>query len=260
MITTWIVIKDNKIIKSFETENKQSVINSLLFLGIGDYDNIINTNTTKTFNKGKDIREFDEFFNERPLNELAQEKIIIIPEDSKIVNNQIIKKTDIEMYIDGTKNPPEKYKLETCEITIDNPEGYKLTYKTMEEQLIDNDITIEDYKQYKTNLILSSFENEFENGHFMSASLGIEVDCRRSNSKNDKQNVEGLISNMSRKSKTPINYVGYSEIKTGITKTQLETLVAEMEDHVLGLYEKKWVLQTQIENATTIDDLNNIIW
>lgn len=115
-------------------------------------------------------------------------------------------------------------------------------------------------KSAKVNEITSSFENELQNGHFMSASLGMEVDCRRSGSKNDKQNVEGLISNMSRNSKATVNYVGYSEIKNGITKTQLENLCAEMEDHALGLYEKKWVLQTQIENASTIDEIENINW
>lgn len=115
-------------------------------------------------------------------------------------------------------------------------------------------------KSAKVNEITSSFENELQNGHFMSMALDIEVDCRRSSSKNDKQNVEGLISNMTRKNKTKINYVGYTEICPNVTQAQLTELVAEMEDYVLGLYEKKWVLQTQIENAATIDDLNNIIW
>ena len=115
-------------------------------------------------------------------------------------------------------------------------------------------------KSAKINEIISTFENELQTGHFLSTSLGIEVDCRRSSSKNDKQNVEGLISNMTRKNKTKINYVGYTEICPNVTQAQLTELVAEMEDYVLGLYEKKWVLQTQIENASTIDEVKNINW
>ena len=122
------------------------------------------------------------------------------------------------------------------------------------------DNNLEMAKEAQLPFITIGFDKELEGGHFMSASLGIEVDCRRSDRKNDKQNVEGLISNMSRNSKSTVNYVGYSEIKTGVTKEQLETLVAEMEDHVLALYEKKWNLQMQIQNATTIQEVNAIVW
>jgi hypothetical protein len=115
-------------------------------------------------------------------------------------------------------------------------------------------------KSAKINEIISTFENELQTGHFMSMALDIEVDCRRSSSKNDKQNVEGLISNMSRNSKSTVDYVGYSEICPNVTQAQLTELVAEMEDHVLRLYEKKWVLQTQIENASTINKVKNINW
>lgn len=260
MITTWLVVKDTKIIRTFETGSKDSVLSSLSFLGIKDYDNIINTGIDKSFKKGRDIREFDQNFNERPVEELVNENIITIPEDSKLVDNNIVKKTIIEMYVDKTKELPEKYKLEQCEVTDNTPEGYKLVYKTMEEQLTDNDITIEEYKQCKINLILNTFENNLQNGHFISTILGIDVDCRRSITKNDKQNVEGLISNMTRNSKAFINYVGYTEIKQNVTIKQLQDLAYEMEDYVLGLYEKKWLKQDEINNASTIEEVINVNW
>lgn len=115
-------------------------------------------------------------------------------------------------------------------------------------------------KQHAISQIKGSFKQAFENGHFISNSLGIEVDCRRNGDDNDKQNVEGLISNMTRNSKATVNYTGYSEIKTGVTKTQLEELVAEMEDHVLSLYEKKWMKQLEIQSATTIEEVKAIVW
>jgi len=115
-------------------------------------------------------------------------------------------------------------------------------------------------KSAKINEIITAFENELQTGHFMSTILGIDVDCRRSNSKNDKQNVEGLISNMSRKSKSTVDYVGYTEICPNVTQAQLTELVTEMEDHVLGLYEKKWMKQSEIKSATTIEEVKNINW
>lgn len=122
------------------------------------------------------------------------------------------------------------------------------------------DNNLEMAKEAQLPFITIGFDKELEEGHFLSSVLGIEVDCRRSDKKNDKQNVEGLISNMIRNSKATVDYVGYTDIKTGVTKTQLELLVAEMEDHVLSLYEKKWGLQTQIQNATTIQEIKAISW
>ena len=43
MINTWIILKDNIIIGSVETDNEKSVIKSLPALGISDYDEIRNT-------------------------------------------------------------------------------------------------------------------------------------------------------------------------------------------------------------------------
>jgi hypothetical protein len=132
-----------------------------------------------------------------------------------------------------------------------------LKYDLLNKEWIED---IDVIKNIKKNEIVSSFETEFQNGHFPSTSLGIEVDCRRTMTKNDKQNVEGLISNMTRKGKSKINYVGYSEICPNVTKEMLTNLVGEMEDYVLGLYEKKWILQTQIENTSNIEEVKNIKW
>ncbi len=164
--------------------------------------------------------------------------------------------------------PIQKIKINPGEIEVDvffddwyktNPQQFnrsKIEYLLV-PTVSDN---LEMAKEAQVPIITSAFDKEIETGHFMSTALGIEVDCRRSDRKNDKQNVEGLISNMSRNSKSTVNYVGYSEVKTGVTKEQLETLVAEMEDHVLALYEKKWNLQMQIQNATTIQEVNVILW
>jgi len=118
---------------------------------------------------------------------------------------------------------------------------------------------IRELKRNIKECIEIDFNNELRNNKFFSTTLGIDVDCRRSNTKNDKQNVEGLISYMTRNSITEINYKGYTESK--ITNIQdLQKLVYEMEDYVLGLYQKKWTLENQVDNTELPDDLFKITW
>lgn len=168
-------------------------------------------------------------------------------------------------------NPVQSIKKDGDKVTVsvfyDNPYEYREEWVCPFEKkgkvvkaVPTKDNNLEMAKEAQLPFITMGFDKELEEGHFLSSTLGIEVDCRRSDKKNDKQNVEGLISNMTRNSKATVNYVGYSEIKTGVTKTQLEELVAEMEDHVLGLYEKKWMKQSEIQSATTIQEVKSISW
>ena len=111
----------------------------------------------------------------------------------------------------------------------------------------------------KLSEIADAFSEAIKNGSFVSASLGINVDCRRSNTKNDYQNVQGLLSRMNRDGIESVTYIGVSELVTA-TKAQIQALLYEMEDHVAALYAKKWALEAQIEAATTADELRTIVW
>jgi len=115
-------------------------------------------------------------------------------------------------------------------------------------------------KAEKTSLIVNGFANDLQKGHFMSTALGIEVDCRRDSLKNDLQNVQGLISYMTRYEAESVNYVGYSEIKQNVAKDNLITLCGEMEDYVMALYQKKWTMETILNSATTVEELEQINW
>jgi len=115
-------------------------------------------------------------------------------------------------------------------------------------------------KLKKQRDISLSFENNFSNGYFLSSALGIEVDCRRAGMKNDLQNVQGLISYMSRNSIAKINYVGYTEIKANVTPAMLTALLAEMEDYALQMYEKKWGLLQRVDGCITKEELEGIVW
>jgi hypothetical protein len=111
----------------------------------------------------------------------------------------------------------------------------------------------------KENEIRDSFTDNFVNGKFMSETLGIEVDCRRNGKDNDLQNVQNLIEDMTEEGETSVDYVGYTEIKQGVTIDQLKKLLKEMRKYGRGTYTKKVMLQEQIKGSS-LKDLDNIKW
>ena len=122
----------------------------------------------------------------------------------------------------------------------------------------DNDLALA--KSDAVERISKSFNDNLGNGFFDSTVLGIKVDCRRSGTKNDLQNVQGLISYMQRNSVDMTNYVGYNTIRAGVTVLDLSSLVNEMTDYALSLYQKKWNLLAQIDIATTIQGVKEVVW
>jgi len=114
-------------------------------------------------------------------------------------------------------------------------------------------------KANKALEISDNFEQELQEGHYMSEVIGIEVDLRRGHSKNDLQNVANLLAYMERKSMETIEYVGYSETKI-ITFAELQSLQEEMQERGLGLYQKKWTLLNTVSNAATVEDIDQIAW
>jgi len=184
-------------------------------------------------------------------------------EDGKIPvieNRKWVLKTDIRgIYYD--KETSQKIVINSLNEDINNLtkevpiEGYPNKFE--------NDIWVIDidkFKKLKEFEIINAFNNEISNGKFMSTTIEIEIDCRRSNLKNDLQNVQGLISYMTRNSLTVTDYKGFSETKVGVTIAQLNSICNEMEDHVFDLYNKKWALEAQIQSAITVEQLNQIKW
>ena len=163
--------------------------------------------------------------------------------DALYIKNKITKMENAIVVED--KNNPPQFILDEYDVSL--------------TPFLPNPIPFEESKTLKSKEILDAFNNTVATGHFLSTVLSIEVDCRRDTTKNDLQNVQGLISYMTRNEVTEVEYIGYTS--TGIaTISQLQTLCNEMEDHVLGLYQKKWALEAQIKEATTIEQLNAIVW
>lgn len=120
-------------------------------------------------------------------------------------------------------------------------------------------LNLTEARNQKLAEIKTAFETALQSGKFFSAALGIEVDCRRSATNNDKQNSEGLLSYMQRNSVSETQYRGYADTVT-VTPADLTSLISEMEDHVLSLYQHKWELEGFVETGTTEEELNAIVW
>ena len=119
-------------------------------------------------------------------------------------------------------------------------------------------LALDDAKSAKLLEITAAFDDSFLNGSFLSTTLGIEVDCRRSGTKNDEQNVRGIISKMTRAGVNQIVYKGKTE-EIPATLEQIQQLQYEMEDYASLVYAKKWAAEAKAEAATTADELNAII-
>ena len=185
----------------------------------------------------QDIRMWDSTGNLLPEEE-SRSKGYLKP-TQKIYENRIVDKSLQEQYDEGLYIPEA---------------GFTVYHNKLWDRS-----KFDQYKQEKLDLIINQFNNELSNGNFDSTTLGIKIDCRRNLNKNDLQNVQGLISNMTRYSIQSINYIGYTEIAVA-TVEKLTSLANEMEDHVLGLYQKKWQLEEQIKNVLTIESLEAITW
>jgi hypothetical protein len=166
----------------------------------------------------------------------------------------------ITIYNKETKEPKK------CETMFEIEESY--TFKKPfndpcnfinDEWVIDQISLLQNKKEEKKNEIDSSFNLNCSEGHFLSISLGIEVDCRRSDVKNDKQNVESLISYMHRNNINTLIYPGYGA-DAPATKQQLQDLVYEMEDYGVILYAKKKELKRAIDHSTTVEQVQAIVW
>lgn len=131
----------------------------------------------------------------------------------------------------------------------------------IEEILIDrtDQKFIDSYKEYKKKEIKEKFQYNLMYGAFISATLGIVVDCRRNTIDNDLQNVSNLIADMQDEGETNSLFVGVSE-KISITISQLEELKKEMIKYGRSVYTQKHTLENKIDLIKTIKELDDIVW
>ena len=126
------------------------------------------------------------------------------------------------------------------------------------EKVIDNRLGVAKEKQKQE--ISEAFESNIAAGFFPSASLGIDVDYRRSGVKNDLQNVEALVAYMEKEMISSIIYKGYEDQTAPANVTQLKVLISEMQAFGVYLYNKKDTLKSQIDACQSIEEVKSIKW
>jgi len=118
----------------------------------------------------------------------------------------------------------------------------------------DIDADIAELKKQKLEEVYDKFNDLMENGTFTS-SLGFEVDNRRGNGKDDKDNVNSLID----LGQEPIYFRDSPGDFHSLDLADLQTLKQEMIQDGLSKYQWKWEKETEIMSCTTLDELLNII-
>jgi len=117
------------------------------------------------------------------------------------------------------------------------------------------------YLKKKQNEIISdAFEQEFISGKFTSVSIGIEVDCRREGTRNDLQNVTGMITDYDNLTEIEKYYKGTEETTSfPCSLQQLQDLELEMIRFAKTNYFKKREKQALISQST-LETVRTITW
>ena len=119
--------------------------------------------------------------------------------------------------------------------------------------------TFEEQKAQKAQELASkaaSFENNLNKDMYFTSSLGFRVNGDR----RTKSNIQDLIASfdvMATGEPKTVAYRDYDNIDRQVTKSQLEIMYQEIVSAGLSLYQEKWRLEQELEQITTIEELEN---
>ena len=251
----YIALKQNKIIHICETDKESSVIKSMAYLGVTEYDEIYEVGENTTFTVGNDIREYNDSGTLRPGIDRMIDEYLEIPEGMKLNENQteLIEKT-------------LKEKIDSGEIILSEYQKYdkatdSIIEKTQTELYNEGIITLDTIQDSKMEEISLAFDDELSTGSFFSNTFGFDIDLRRINTKNDLQNVDSLISDFENLEDYEKYYVGCTETADFMfTLEQLQSLKTEMIQSGRQSWIKKRLKYIQIGNCTTAEELEEINW
>lgn len=111
--------------------------------------------------------------------------------------------------------------------------------------------TLEEAKESKLSELNSAFDEAAQNAH-LTSSVGFEIDANEIANRN----IEGLVLVMSDTDTTM--FCDYNNEFHEVTREQLETMRKEIVMNSQRLYQVKWTYRTQIEAATTVEELDAI--
>lgn len=110
-------------------------------------------------------------------------------------------------------------------------------------------------KLKQLSLYAAKYEENINNNMFFVSSIGYKINGDR----RSLTNISSLIEYFDAKQQDgTIDFKDYDNQMRKLTKEQLETIKAELISNSENLYAQKWALETQINEAASIDDLNAI--
>lgn len=121
------------------------------------------------------------------------------------------------------------------------------------------DISLNDFKLNKFQEISDSFKNEMMYGK-TDTGLGWEIDARRYDVHNDIENMELLYEEMAANNEGNTYVKGADNLLYSCTLEQVANLIILIRRKGLQNYQKKHMLELQIDAATTVEELINIKW
>jgi hypothetical protein len=175
--------------------------------------------------------------------------IIRILPDNRVVKIKSIKSNEEDLFLEI--NAKSGFKK------IDKLPYSRYDFYKLDENgniVVDIERELVQFKKDKKAEIKSEFLNEQKTGHF-TCSLGFDIDA------NDEalRNINSLIDYLPDDT-TEIQFRDYNNTFHTLTKPDLIKIKKEMITYGLSLYQKKWQLEQQIEQATTIEEVENIKW
>ena len=120
-------------------------------------------------------------------------------------------------------------------------------------------LTLDELKQNKLLELetrSAKFEDNLNKNMYFKSSLGFKCNGDR----RTRSNIEDLISTFALVSQgqTTVDYRDYDNHVQKVTLENLKTLLAEHIGNGLNIYQQKWALQDKINNAQSVDELNQI--
>ena len=116
-------------------------------------------------------------------------------------------------------------------------------------------IDLNKLKQFKYSYISTQFELAFSLGYFSQT-----IQKKINTSRNDKDNMESLLNYMKLRNLQVAPFRVYDNSIIYITQEQLSSMIVEILEYGLWLYQHKWELQQRVDNAQTPEEVLEIIW
>jgi hypothetical protein len=145
-------------------------------------------------------------------------------------------------------------------IKKENNQSYIIWNEEQNNWIEDEQLKLQYYKDLKNNEIKNSFYNIFNEG-FTSPTLNITIDCRRDGLNNDIQNYTQLLDLLKSGVTSEVQIrCKDNSLSEPLDQDKLQTLINETTIYGIQMYQKKWLLNEQVNNCNTYEELELIKW